>query len=47
MWLNGERWQATSDVPIQAGQEADVKAVKGLHLLVTQHQEAKERDSST
>ena len=47
VWLNGERWQATSDVPIQAGQEADVKAVKGLHLLVTQHQEAKERDSST
>ena len=39
VWLNGEIWNATSDVPIEAGQQADVTAVKGLRLLVTHHNE--------
>ena len=49
VWLKegGELWNATSDVPIRVGQEADVTAVKGLRLLVTQHDKAKEGESST
>jgi membrane-bound serine protease (ClpP class) len=34
VWLDGELWQARSDVPLQVGEEVRVTAVDGLTVVV-------------